>query len=132
VDVPICARLNDISLGGCYLETRSPVTAFTYIELVLTLDGQRVQAKGQVVGCHRNFGMDVKFHYLSDLDRPVLETWIAALEAQAESSLGPGSGQDPAPALDQKAAARLGQTVAEFFRSKPVMSREEFRRLAGL
>ena len=25
VDVPICARLNDISLGGCYLETRSPL-----------------------------------------------------------------------------------------------------------
>jgi len=131
VDVPICARLNDISLGGCYLETRSPLTVYAYIDLVLTLDEQRLRAKGQVVGCHRGFGMDVKFLYLSDTDLPVLEAWIAALAAQAESSIGRGSGQDPAPALDQEAAARLGRAVAQFFGSNPVMSREEFLQLAG-
>ena len=129
VDVPICARLNDISLGGCYLETRVPLTVFTYIQLALTLDGQRLRAKGQVVGSHPNFGMDVKFLHLSDTDRPVLEAWIAALAAQAESSTRHGSGREPAPSLDQETAARLGQAVAEFFRSNPVMNREEFQQL---
>lgn len=129
LDVPICARLNDISLGGCYLETRAPLTVFTYIDLILTLDGERLQAKGQVVGCHRGFGMDVRFHYLSDLDRPVLEAWIAALAAKSESPVARGNGENPSPILDQETAARLGQAVAQFFRSNPVMSLEEFKRL---
>ena len=132
VEASIWARLNDISLGGCYLETRSPLTVLTYIHLTLTWEEQHLQAKGQVVGCHPNFGMDVKFLYLSDPDRSVLEAWIAALAANAESPLGRGSGEDPAPTLDPAAAARLGQAVAEFFRGKQVMSREEFQQLVRL
>lgn len=131
-ELPLRARLNDISLGGCYLETRAPLTVFSYIDLVLTLDGQRLQAKGQVVGCHRGFGMDVRFHYLSDQDRPVLEAWIVVLAAKSESPVACGSGENEAPTLDQETAARLGQAVADFFGTTLVMSREEFLQLLRL
>ncbi|MDP9263108.1 MAG: hypothetical protein M3O85_02180, partial [Acidobacteriota bacterium] len=98
---------------------------------LLTLDGQQLQAKGQLVLSHANFGMGVKFLDVSDSDREMLAAWIAALAPGAASSTGRGSDQDPAPALDQEAAARLGQAVTEFFRSQPAMSREEFLQLAG-
>lgn len=139
MSVPIRAWLTDISLGGCRLETTrvflsgrllpQPLPALTYVDLLLTLNGQQLQAKGQLVLSHANFGMGVKFLHLSDPDREMLAAWIAALAPGTASSTGRGSDQDPAPALDQEAAARLGQAVTEFFRSNPVMSLEEFKRL---
>ena len=141
MSVPICAWLTDISLGGCRLETTrvflggrllpQPLPALSCVDLLLTLKGQQLQAKGQLVLSHPNFGMGVKFLHVSDPDREMLAAWIAALASGAASSTGRGSDPDPAPALDQEAAARLGRAVTEFFRSQPAMSREEFLQLAG-
>ena len=129
VDSRIWARLTDISRGGCYLETMSPMPVLTYINLTLTLDEQHLHAKGQVVVAHPHFGMGVQFLDLSDKDRPVLERWIADLAAKAAPPVGRRGGENPARVLDKEAAALLVQAVTEFFRNKPVMSREEFQQM---
>jgi hypothetical protein len=116
-------------LGGCYLETMSPLPVLTYVSLTLTLDEQHLQAKGQVVVAHPHFGMGVQFLDMSDKDRPVLEAWITALAPKVVPPLGRRSGENPARALDKEAAALLVQAVTEFFRSNPTMSREEFLQL---
>ena len=126
VDSRIWARLTDISLGGCYLETMSPMPVLTYVNLTLTLEEQHLHAKGQVVVAHPHFGMGVEFLDLSDKDRPVLQAWVAALAPKAGPPVGRRSGENPARALDKEAAALLVQSVTEFFRNKPVMTREEF------
>ena len=129
VDSRIWARLTDISLGGCYLEIMSPLPVLTYVNLVLTLEEQRLQAKGQVVVSHPHFGMGVQFIDLSAADRQMLETWLAALAPKAGPPVGRRSGESPARTLDKEAAALLVQAVTEFFLSKPTMSREEFQQM---
>ena len=129
VDSRIWARLTDISLGGCYLEIMSPLPVLTYVNLVLTVDEQHLNAKGQVVVSHPHFGMGVQFIDLSAADRKMLESWIAALEAQAGPPAGRRDGEQPVRSLDKEAAAAVVQAVTEFFLSKPVMSREEFQQL---
>ena len=129
VDSRIWARLTDISRGGCYLETMSPLPVLTYINLTLTLEEQHVHAKGQVVVAHPHFGMGVQFLDLSDKDRPVLEAWIADLAAQAAPPVGRRGGENPARILDKESAALLVQAITEFFLGKATMSREEFQQL---
>lgn len=129
VDSRIWARLTDISRGGCYLETMSPLPVLTYVNLTLTLDEQHLQTKGQVVVAHPHFGMGVQFLDLSDKDRPVLEAWLAGLAPEVVPPLGRRSGENPARTLDKEAAALLVQSITEFFLSKPAMSREEFQQM---
>ncbi|MDP9263107.1 MAG: PilZ domain-containing protein [Acidobacteriota bacterium] len=129
VDARIWARLTDISLGGCYLEIMSPLPVLTYVNLVLTLEEQRLQAKGQVVVSHPNFGMGIQYIELGFADRRILESWIAMLAAKAAPPAGRRLGEDPARTLDKEAAALLVHSIAEFYRVKTVMSREEFMQL---
>ena len=129
VDARIWARLTDISLGGCYLEIMSPLPVLTYVNLVLTLEEQRLQAKGQVVVAHPNFGMGIQFIDLSPADRKMLEGWLAALAPKAVPPLGRRNGENPVRLLDKDSAALLVQAITEFFLNRPVMSREEFQQM---
>jgi hypothetical protein len=129
VDSRIWARLTDISLGGCYLEIMSPLPVLTYVNLILTLEEQRLQAKGQVVVSHPNFGMGVQFIDLAAADRKMLESWLAALAPKVVPPLGRRNGENPVRLLDKEAAALLVQAVTEFFLNKPTMSREEFQQM---
>ena len=76
---------------------------------------------------HPNFGMGVQFIDLGPANRKTLESWIAALAAKAGPPAGRRGGENPARTQDKEAAALLVQAVTEFFRNKPVMSREEFQ-----
>ncbi len=129
VNSRISARLADISLGGCYLETMAPLPVLTHVSLGLTLNEQRLQAKGQVVVSHPHFGMGVQFIGGSAADRQMLESWVAALAPKVGLPVGRRSGENPARTLDKEAAALLVQSVTEFFHSKPTMSRDEFLQL---
>jgi hypothetical protein len=129
VDARIWARLTDISLGGCYLEIMSPLPVLTYVSLVLTLEEQRLQAKGQVVVSHPHFGMGIQFIDLSAADRKMLESWLAALAPKVVTPLGRRGGENPVRTLDKDSAALLVQAITEFFINRPVMSREEFQQM---
>ena len=126
VDSRIWARLTDISLGGCYLEIMSPLPVLTYVSMVLTLEEQRLQAKGQVMVSHPHFGMGIQVIDLSAADRQMLESWLEALAPKTGPPVGRRSGENPARTLDKEAAALLVQAVTEFFHSNRTMSREEF------
>jgi hypothetical protein len=129
VDSRIWARLTDISLGGCYLEMMSPLPVLTYVNLGLILEEQHLNAKGQVVVSHPNFGMGIQFIDLGAADRKMLESWLAALAPKVVTPLGRRGGENPVRTLDKDSAALLVQAITEFFFNRPVMSREEFQQL---
>jgi len=129
VDSRIWARLTDISLGGCYLEIMSPLPVLTYVNLGLILEEQHLNAKGQVVVSHPNFGMGVQFIDMSAADRKMLESWLAGLAPKVVPPLGRRDGENPVRILDKDSAALLVQAITEFFFNRPVMSREEFQQL---
>jgi hypothetical protein len=56
------ARCTDISLGGCYLETWSPLPLGA--QLLLMIEG--IEINGSVSGCHPGVGMGVRFSKVSD------------------------------------------------------------------
>jgi CheY-like chemotaxis protein len=81
--VPQRCSLIDISPGGCYVETLSPLPAGTAIDIVVRTERLKVQLKGKVRSAHMGYGMGVEF-LLSGPD--AREQLSRLLAAQAEES----------------------------------------------
>lgn len=67
------ARISDISLGGCYLESIAPVAISEQIHFEIQLPtGGRMPLRGEVVHLHPNLGFGLRFVSLSVMERNVL------------------------------------------------------------
>jgi c-di-GMP-binding flagellar brake protein YcgR len=61
MDVPMRLETTDISLGGCYVEMALTLDVGTKLDIVLWLDGQKVNTRGVVVTRHPQFGNGIEF-----------------------------------------------------------------------
>ncbi len=77
------ARIYDLSLGGCYIESLGQVTLGERIRFEVQLPaGTWMPFQAKVVHCQERTGFGVEFVYLTELQRRVL----AELVAMAPSS----------------------------------------------
>lgn len=79
------ARISDISMGGCYIDSIAHIsvgeTAFFKAHLPT---GHWVQSRGEVVHCFPNSGFGVRFTDLTDEEQILLEQVILAYGGQPE------------------------------------------------
>ncbi len=73
------ATIQDISLGGCYVETSTPLPLDAVVEASLTIGDVQFRAHGVVSKSDRLVGMGIKFTELARADRERLESLIAKL-----------------------------------------------------
>ena len=71
----------DISLGGCYIQTFSPMNAGTGLGFLIKTHGLEIRGAGRVVAMHPGVGMGIAFTELSANDQQILKKLIATLEA---------------------------------------------------
>lgn len=83
--VPQWTMLHDISAGGCYVETTSPLPPLSRVEMTIQVGEIRIECKGSVTVKHPLVGMGVKFTEMSSLNRDRLQHLIANLEQEAAS-----------------------------------------------
>lgn len=55
------ARVSDLSLSGCYIDTIHPLPTGTQVVLYVSDDSGSFQARGKVVYCLPNLGVGVAF-----------------------------------------------------------------------
>ena len=134
----VWGSLTDISLGGCYVESMSPLPAGTEVGLELESDGDRVQARAAVRVSHPGCGMGIQFMALEDEDRRTLERIVTRAAAAAQPS---EQGWSRIGATSTSAAAGhatttrssdanlLLQELLLFFHERDAMTREDFRQL---
>ncbi|MFN2455081.1 MAG: PilZ domain-containing protein [Pyrinomonadaceae bacterium] len=68
------ARISDISLSGCYVESLARVTTGESVELeVRSPTGRWLALRGEVVYQHPNVGFGLRFDALSELERSMVE-----------------------------------------------------------
>jgi hypothetical protein len=73
------ARIADISLGGCYIESLAQVTVGEQIKFEIQLPtGGRMPLRGEIIYHQPSLGFGVCFHDLSIMERNVLSHMIAA------------------------------------------------------
>ena len=69
------ARMNDISLGGCYIESIMPVAIGERIQFKLELPAARwMLLRGEVITHQPNVGFGVRFTDLTIMERNMLKT----------------------------------------------------------
>ncbi len=73
------ATVRDISLGGCYIETTSPLRLDARVEAALQIGEYQFNARGVVANVDPMTGMGIRFTDLTPTDRARLEALVATL-----------------------------------------------------
>lgn len=91
------AMVSDICIGGCYIETRTPLAVETRLELTLRINDFEIFGTGEVRICHPGMGMGVAFREMTPENRRHLEDLIEKLSA------GPPARRTPEPSTARQA-----------------------------
>ncbi len=77
-------QVNELSLYGCYLDTRSPLSRGARVTVKIISGGQFFEAQASVVYSQPTLGMGLAFRDVKPTFVPVLQKWLRqALEKQA-------------------------------------------------
>src|SRR5215469_1106777 len=72
------ARISDLSLVGCYLDTTNCLPVGTEVQLLITHSEVAFNALGVISHCQPNMGMGVRFTDVSLKDHEILKIWVEA------------------------------------------------------
>ena len=73
------ARTNDLSIGGCFLDTLNPSLKGTEILVRIRHAGSVFSARGKVAFVVANLGMGVCFTNIDSSEAVVLHDWLSAV-----------------------------------------------------
>lgn len=80
-DPPVPCSLSDLSLGGCYLETKTPFPRRTKVSLCMRIAKAQAGVEGTVRVMHPEVGMGIEFTRSNDAEKKQVEDFIQALMA---------------------------------------------------
>ena len=75
------AKLGDISLTGCYVETATPLPAGRAVMLLLKIGNSEIKAAGVVRAFYPSAAMGIEFTHLNPVDKRTLGELISQLQA---------------------------------------------------
>lgn len=87
-DVPHWTMLHDLSLGGCYVETTTPLPEDSRVDITIQVGDVRIDARGAVTAKHPLVGMGIQFLEMSPVNRERLRHLIVSLEQSQSASTG--------------------------------------------
>ncbi len=76
------ARVSDLSVTGCCIDTPIPIRVGTPVTMLVTLSGSPSRFWGQVVHTHRGLGFGMQFDQLPAERHDELQSFLEALNRQ--------------------------------------------------
>jgi hypothetical protein len=129
-EVAIGGRINEISLGGCYVEMMSPLRTGTALRLNLAVSGRNVQLEGVVRTSQPTFGMGVEFIRMAPSEADKLHAVVAELNGEPVEP-APEPAAREMPQAKTVSAEEIGEAVLRWFGAHDELTREEFLKLTG-
>ncbi len=77
----LTGRCSDIGIGGCYVDTLSPLPVGSLLAIRIEHDESEFVALALVSFAHRSMGMGLKFTEMKPEHRELLQKWVADLDA---------------------------------------------------
>jgi hypothetical protein len=78
----VAGRASDLGLGGCYIDTISPLAVGTVVRLRMKREQHVFEATATVVYAHVSMGMGLAFTEIKPEYQAVLRTWVAELSGE--------------------------------------------------
>jgi hypothetical protein len=82
----LTTRASDLGLGGCYVDTLTPLPVGTEVKLGLHKDKELIELIGKIVYSHPGLGMGIAFVEAASEHRVALEGWLSSLSQVTLSS----------------------------------------------
>jgi PilZ domain len=105
-------RCSDLSVGGCYVDTLSPLAVGAVVRIRLVRDSRAFESAAVVTYAHTSMGMGLAFTGMKREDQEVLRSWIADLSGEQPPELAV-SLEAPAPARSAPPPAARETEAAE-------------------
>lgn len=75
----LSARISELGLGGCYVDSLNPFPEGTLVELLILRDQGVFETHAKVVYCDPRFGMGLAFTEMKPHQRSLLEAWLVEI-----------------------------------------------------
>lgn len=75
----ISARTGDLSLHGCYVDTRNPFPSGANVRVLITHKDEKFTATGKVAHSKPNAGMGISFTEIAPPQRAILMKWLSGI-----------------------------------------------------
>jgi hypothetical protein len=123
-------RCSDISAGGCYIDTLTPLTLGAKVKVRIECESRVFKAQAVVAYAHVSMGMGVTFTEIEPQSREVLRSWIGLLggEETSEDALPPGLQAEKSGERDVQ---MLLEELVGLLVRKGVLTDEEAARFLG-
>ncbi len=125
--VSVSTRVSDLGLGGCYLDTMTPLPVGAEVRLGLLKDRRVIEVNGKVIYSHPGLGMGVSFTDATPEQRFEIDRWVAELDQfrVAPVSMDTMENQPSRATADGRLLLKLIHLLA----AKGLLSEEEIRDL---
>lgn len=118
----VWAKLGDLSMGGCYIDTPVPENIGTKLWLVLHIQENKISATGEVRSCVPALGMGIQFTSFEAGSRQVLQQIVERLSPPKLI----GRAQTPALPDQPGSLQAVLAAVRDHFEGNNVLTRQEF------
>jgi len=125
------AKITDISLSGCYVEVSATSAVNTFVNMVLSVSGIRLELKGVVRTSFPLLGMGIEFAEIRDEDKAALQAVLVRLDKDKDDTSALDvpetevSPQAPGVLMIMDSGAALN-ALAKFFQDHQSLSRDQF------
>lgn len=75
----ISARTGDLSLHGCYVDTRNPFPTGLSVRVLITHKDEKFTAIGKVAHSKASAGMGISFTEIEPAQRAILMKWLSGV-----------------------------------------------------
>ena len=77
----MAARISDLSVRGCYVDTLNPLSLGTEVRLRIRHIDQACELPGTIIYVHPGFGMGILFGSAASPQLEILKNWLTELAA---------------------------------------------------
>ena len=75
----VAARISDLSVRGCYIETLNPFSLDSPVRLLIRHGDQTCELPGKVIYVHPGYGMGILFESVASRQSATLTNWLTEL-----------------------------------------------------
>jgi thiamine phosphate synthase YjbQ (UPF0047 family) len=121
--IKLPARISDLSVHGCYLDTLNPFVPGTRLRIRLMKDNETFHSLAVVVYSHNGMGMGVAFTDVDPGARETIQKWLTKLVADKQVQTHSNSQQDSVPGASDDSG--MIERLVHILVNKGLLTQEE-------